>query len=236
MASYAVARLEDMEEQDDDRCPYRPVRHHFGITTFGATTWTAKNAGERLINEHDEQDEYDELYVVLSGSARFVVEGDSVPAPQGTFVRVPPGVMRTAYAQEPGTTILAVGGGREGEPYRPGGWELWSPLRPLMEAGRHEELLALALPLLEQEMRYPELLYNVACSEALLGRHADALTHLRGAIDLMPKLAAYAREDEDLASLREDPAWPSQVGVVGPAQDPADQVRAMSTLSEPKRG
>ena len=47
--------------------------------------------------------------------------------------------MRTAYAQEPGTTIRAVGGGREGEPCQPGGWELWSPLRPLMEAGRHED-------------------------------------------------------------------------------------------------
>ncbi len=88
--------------------------------------------------------------------------------------------MRTAYAQEPGTTIRAVGGGREGEPCQPGGWELWSPLRPLMEAGRHE--------------------------------------------------------DEHLASLREDPAWPSQVAVVRPAQDPADQVRAMSTLGEPRRG
>ena len=139
MASYAVARLEDIQEQDDGREPYRAVRHHFGITTFGATTWTARSAGERLLNEHDEQDGFDELYVVLSGAARFVLASDEVLAEQGTFVRVPPGVMRTAYAQEPGTTILAVGGGREGEPCQPGGWELWSPLRPLMEAGRHED-------------------------------------------------------------------------------------------------
>ena len=207
MASYGVVRLEEIEECEDGRLPYRSVRHHFGITTFGASTWTARGTGDRLINEHDEKDGFDELYVVLSGSARFVVDGDTVEAQPGTFVRVPPGVMRTAYAQEPGTTILAVGGGREGEPYRPGGWELWSPLRPLMEAGRHEELLALALPLLERGPEYPELLYNVACSEALLGRDADALGHLRRALELMPRLTAFAREDEDLAALRRDPAF-----------------------------
>jgi tetratricopeptide (TPR) repeat protein len=207
MTRYQVARVEDIEEMDDGRCPYRPVRHHFGITTFGATTWTAKNAGDRLINEHDEQDEFDELYLVLSGAARFEIAGDTVDAQAGTFVRVPPGVMRTAFAQDAGTTILAVGGGREGEPYRPGGWEVWSPLRPLMAAGRHEELVSRAKPLLEDEPPYPELLYNVACSESLLGRTDDALRHLRRAVELMPELARFARDDEDLAPLRHEAAF-----------------------------
>src|SRR5579875_949251 len=121
-------------------------------------------------------EEIEELYLVLSGEARFEVDGDSIQARPGTFVRVPPGVMRTAFAEQPGTTIVAMGGGRDGEPYRPGGWEVWSPLRPLMEAGRHEELLARARPLLEQELQYPEVLYNVACSESLLGRSDNALT------------------------------------------------------------
>ncbi len=207
MAGYGVARLQDIEEMDDGRCPYRPVRHHFGITTFGATTWTAQAAGDRLLNEHDEKDEFDELYLVLSGMARFELAGDTVQAPAGTFVHVPPGVMRTAFAQEAGTTILAVGGGREGEPYRPGGWEVWSPLRPLVEAGRHEELVARAQPLLNDGPPYPELLYNVACSESLLGRTDDALGHLRRAVELMPEIGRFARDDEDLAALRDEPAF-----------------------------
>jgi hypothetical protein len=207
MARYGIARLQDIEELDDGRCPYRPVRHHFGITTFGATTWTAENAGDRVLNEHDEKDEFDELYVVLSGTARFELEGDTVDAQPGTFVHVPAGVMRTAFAQEPGTTILAVGGGRDGEPYRPGGWEVWSPLQPLMEAGRHEELVARARPLLEDGAPYPEVLYNVACSEALLGRTDDALDHLRRAVELMPEIRRFANEDEDLAALRDEPAF-----------------------------
>jgi hypothetical protein len=54
MTSYAVARLEEIEELTDGREPYRPVRHHFGITSFGVTAWTASEVGDRIINEHDE--------------------------------------------------------------------------------------------------------------------------------------------------------------------------------------
>jgi hypothetical protein len=212
MTRYRIADLQDIEELDDGRCPYRPVRHHFGITTFGATTWTAKNAGDRLLNEHDEKDEFDELYLVLAGTARFVLAGDIAQAQTGTFVHVPAGVLRTAFAQEAGTTILAIGGGREGEPYRPGGWEVWSPLRPLMQAGRHEELVARARPLLDDGLPYPELLYNVACSESLLGHTDDALDHLRRAIQLMPEIARFARDDQDLVALRDEPGFAELTG------------------------
>jgi hypothetical protein len=105
-----------------------------------------------------------------------------------------------------------VSGGREGEPYRPGGWEVWSPLRPLVEAGRHEELVARAQPLLDHGPPYPELLYNVACSESLLGRTDDALGHLRRAVELMPEIGRFARDDDDLAALRDEPAFTELTG------------------------
>ena len=84
-------------------------------------------------------------------------------------MHVPAGVMRTAFAEDAGTTVLAISGGREGEPYRPGGWEVWSPLRALMQAGQHEELVARARPVLDDGPPYPELLYHVACSEVCSG-------------------------------------------------------------------
>ena len=31
MSEYAVAHLDEIDELDDGRCPYRPVRHHFGF-------------------------------------------------------------------------------------------------------------------------------------------------------------------------------------------------------------
>ena len=54
MTEYAVAHLDEIEELDDGREPLRPVRHHFGITSFGVKAWTGREAGDRIINEHDE--------------------------------------------------------------------------------------------------------------------------------------------------------------------------------------
>ena len=50
MSGYAVARLEDIEEiRDGLAC--RPVRHHFGLTSFGVNTWTGVAVGDRILNE-----------------------------------------------------------------------------------------------------------------------------------------------------------------------------------------
>ena len=132
MATSAVARLDEIEEIDDGRCPFRPVRHHFGIMTFGVNAMTARSDGDRLINEHEEAepDSSDELYVVMSGHARFELDGETHDAPVGTFVHVPAGIKRTAFANEAGTTVLAIGGAPRGEPYAPNGWELFAPTVP----------------------------------------------------------------------------------------------------------
>src|SRR3954453_17052795 len=109
MSEYAIARLEDIDEISDGREPWRPVRQHFGITSFGVNTWTGREAGDRIINEHDEEGEREELYFVQGGRARFELDGKRVDPPAGTFVFARPGVKRTAFAEEPETTILAVG-------------------------------------------------------------------------------------------------------------------------------
>ena len=99
MSEYSVAHLEEIEEVSDGRCPGRPVRHHFGITSFGVNAWTGRDAGDRIINEHDEADDGDsqeELYLVQSGRATFELDGERVDAATGTFVFVRPGVRRTA--------------------------------------------------------------------------------------------------------------------------------------------
>jgi hypothetical protein len=73
MSGYEVARLEQIEELGDGRAPWRPVRHHFGIQSFGINAWTGREAGDRIINEHDESgddDGQEELYLVLEGRAR----------------------------------------------------------------------------------------------------------------------------------------------------------------------
>ena len=208
MTGYAVARLDDIDEIDDGRCPFRPVRHHFGITSFGVNTWTAPGVGDRIINEHEEseEDSGEELYLVMRGRAAFELDGDRVDAPAGTFVYAPAGVKRTAFAEEPETTIVAMGA-TPGQVYEPEGWEVWSPLNPLYEAGKYGEAADRGRELLDAHPQYPGLAYNVACCESLAGRAADAVEHLRRAIDHAERFRSFAKQDSDFDPIRSEPAF-----------------------------
>ena len=213
MSGYARARLDEIAEISDGRAPWRPVRHHFGIMSFGVNAWTGRNAGDRIINEHDEAEEdgHEELYLVQSGRATFELDGERVEAPAGAFLFVRPGVKRTAFAEEPETTIIAVGG-MPGEVYEPDGWEIWAPLNPLYEAGDYGEAADRGLELAEAHPEYPGLLYNVACCESLAGRRTEAIEHLRLAIERSERSRAVAAGDPDFDPIRDDPAFRELVG------------------------
>jgi mannose-6-phosphate isomerase-like protein (cupin superfamily) len=208
MTSYAVARLDEIDEVSDGRCPFRPVRHHFGITSFGVNAWTARDAGDRIINEHDESDPdaSEELYLVVRGRARFELDGDDVPAPEGTFVFAPPGVKRTAFAEEPETTIVALGG-TPGKAYEPDGWEIFAPLNVLYEAGEYAEAADRGRALAEAHPQYAALLYNLACCESLGGRPGDAVEHLGRAIERAEQFRSFAQEDSDFDPIRDEPGF-----------------------------
>jgi tetratricopeptide (TPR) repeat protein len=205
MSAYTVAHLDEIDERDDGRCPYRPVRHHLGITAFGVNTWTARAAGDRIINEHDESepDANEELYLVMTGRARFELDGDRVDAPAGTFVFARPGVKRTAFAEEAGTTVVTLGG-TPGKAYESDGWELWAPLHPLYEAGEYAQAADRGRELVEEHPQYAALFYNLACCESLAGRATDALGHLRQAIAMSEKFRAFAKDDSDFDPIREE--------------------------------
>jgi tetratricopeptide (TPR) repeat protein len=208
MDAYAVAHLDEIEELDDGRVPMRAVRHQFGITSFGVNAWTARRAGDRIINEHDESepDSHEELYLVVRGRASFEVDGRQFDAPAGTFVAVPPGVRRTAFGEEPDTAIIAVGG-VPGKPYEAGGWELFAPLRPLYEAGDYAEAAARGRELLAGDPPYADLFYNVACCESLAGQKDQAIAHLRRALALSKRTRPFLEDDSDLDPIRQDPAF-----------------------------
>jgi tetratricopeptide (TPR) repeat protein len=130
--------------------------------------------------------------------------GGAVPRPSrpaGTLVFARPGVKRTAFAEEPGTTIVALGG-TPGKAYEPGGWEVWAPLRPLYEAGEYAEAADRGRALIEAHPEYSAVLYNVACCESLAGRTADAIEHLRLAIDRAERLRVLAADDSDFDPIR----------------------------------
>ena len=100
---------------------WRPVRHHLDVRAFGTNAYTGADVGDLLIELHDE-DEFEELYVVLSGAARFAVDDETFDAPAGTLVLVTPPSRRVAHATEPDTTVLAVGA-IPGRAFEVSGWE-----------------------------------------------------------------------------------------------------------------
>jgi tetratricopeptide (TPR) repeat protein len=217
MGGFTAVHLEEIEEITDGRCPWRPVRHHLGIKSFGINAWTAREAGDRLINEHDEadtDDQQEELYFVQDGRARFELDGESVEAPAGTFIHVQPGVTRTAFAEEPATTVLAMGA-TLGRPYVAVGWEVWAQINPLYEAGRYAEAADRALEVLEAHPEYVAPLYNLACCESLAGRPADAVEHLRRAIEAWEPFRELAVKDSDFDPIRDDPGFKEIVGENG---------------------
>ena len=203
-----VDELQDIAYRQDTHM--RPVRHHLGITAFGTNAWTAANVGDRLMPEHEEDEGSEELYVVLQGRARFEIGDDTVDAPAGTLVFVAPETNRTAFAEEAGTTVLAVGS-TVGKAYEAGGWEVWAEFHPAYEAGDYEAVISGARETLEAS-GYATPLYNLACCEAMTGRTDDAIGHLRIAFERRPSLVNIAKEDTDLDPLRDEPEFRALVG------------------------
>jgi mannose-6-phosphate isomerase-like protein (cupin superfamily) len=204
--SYRVATVDELQDiayREDTHM--RPVRHHLGISAFGTNGWTAGREGDRLMPEHEEDEDVEELYVVLRGRARFEIDGESVDAPEGTLVFVPPQVKRTAFAEQAGTTVLAIGS-NVGRPYEVRGWEVWAEFQREYEAGDYAAVIERAREPLEAG-GYPLPLYNLACCEALAGRKDDAIEHLRVALEGRPGLRELATKDTDLDALRDEPAF-----------------------------
>jgi hypothetical protein len=206
--AFAVAHLDEIEEFEDAGCHYRPLRHQLGITAFGVTAWTARAAGDRVINEHDADDPTadQELFLVMRGHAVFELEGERVDAPVGTLIFAPPHTKRIASATEDETVVIAVEG-TPGKAFEARGWELWAPLAPRYQAGEHAEVADDLVDLVTAHPQYPMLLFNLACCESQCGRTTEALEHLRRAIEMSAEFRTSAREDPDLDPIRNEPAF-----------------------------
>ena len=206
MSAYEVRRIDELESISvpDADVNWRPIRRPLGIRAFGINAYTA-DEGTHVVEEHTEsQLEHEEVYVVVSGRARFILGDDEVEVAAGSFVFLrDPHTKRGAVALEDGTTVVAVGA-KPGEAYQPSAWESWFTATPFRERGEYEQALAVITADLEQWPDHPALLYETACYEALLGRRDDALTHLRRSLEQEPRYAESALEDEDFASLADD--------------------------------
>jgi mannose-6-phosphate isomerase-like protein (cupin superfamily) len=187
-----------------------PVRHTLDIRAFGTNAYVAGQAGDDVVEEHDEladpgQDpnaSQQELYFVARGRATFTIDGSEHDAPAGTYVFIPdPASRRHAVAREPGTTVLSFGGPPT---FQPSNWETAWLSAPRMRTDP-DEARRLLREGLERDPDSPELIYNMACLEALQSNPDEALMWLRRSIERQGKFREWARADQDLESLRGDP-------------------------------
>lgn len=196
-----------------DELQWRPLRRTLGIEAFGVNAYTA-DEGQLVVEEHDETGSgaghHEELYVVVSGHATFTVDGEDVDAPTGTCVFLDdPKERRAARATEDGTTVLAIGGER-GRAFQVSPWEFRFAAIPAWKDGRYDEVEALYREGLERHPGNESILYDTACLAAVRGNADEAFEHLAHAVE-NPRFREYARVDEDLDSLRDDPRFTALV-------------------------
>jgi tetratricopeptide (TPR) repeat protein len=205
--SGSIARIDDLERypiESQDGLTWRPVRRHFDIQSFGVNAYTAERAGQRVVEEHREENGHEELYVVVAGRALFMLDGEEHDAPAGSLVHCPPGTLRGAVAAEPGTTVLGIGA-KPGEVFKPSGWEWTFAGMSLLNQGDEQAARREFEAGLDAYPDEWQGYYNMACAEARLGNRDEALAQLRRAAEINQSVVSkYAPDDEDFASLKDD--------------------------------
>lgn len=205
---HEVVHLDDVEAiPGPDTLIWHPVRATLGLRAFGTNAYTADEPGLDVVEPHTEDLSlaHEELYFVHRGRATFTIDGEECDAPAGTYVFVPdPASHRHAVATEAGTTVLSFGGPAT---FEPSAWEWTFRAAAARKAGEHGR----ARQILEEVLAtFPDsaaVRYELACFEATAGDRDAAVERLREAIERAPDVAAYARADEDFASLRADPEF-----------------------------
>ncbi len=186
------------------------IRRHFGIEAFGVNAWRADSEGDDVISEHPETSTgHQELYLVLDGYAAFTVDGAAIDAPRGTLVFVrDPDLKRKAVARQARTTVLAIGA-KAGEVFAPSLWEASGAAFPFFGTGEYEKAKEILAEAYNEKPVVAGVAYNLACAEARLGETDAAIEHLLEAIANDPDFAGYAQDDDDFASIRDDPRFPT---------------------------
>lgn len=210
---FQIARVVDIEGVETAGAPtWHMLRSRLKVDAFGVNAWTSTEAGQSLIEEHDEISGgaagHEELYVILSGSATFTLDGVATNVPAGSLVFVKdPTVKRSAIADSAGTTVLVVGS-KTGEPFQVSQWESSAEALRYWPGEKWDEAIRLLKLRLEETPNNAGMVYNLACAEARSGRTEDAFVSLARALELRPTLVTSAQNDPDLEPIRDDPRFP----------------------------
>ena len=211
--NFAVVPLDEVERYPamSGAPVLMPLRRQLGIRAFGINCWTAP-VGAPVIERHNEPDGDEEVYIVVSGRARFTVADETFDAGPATLVHVRPDTLREAVAVEPETLVLAVGA-KPGEAFEPKSWENFQIAFAEAYARGEEEARRLLGEMLARDPKAWQPAYNAACFETLTRNTDAAFEHLADALALgPPRVRQLAAEGEDFVSLHSDPRWQQLFG------------------------
>jgi hypothetical protein len=121
-----------------------------------------------VVEEHRETNGHEELYVVVAGRATFTLDGTEHDASAGTLIHCPPDTLRSAFAAEPGTTVLGIGA-KPGEVFQPSGWEWSFAAFSLLKRGEEERARTELEAGVAARPDAWQGHYNFACLEARAG-------------------------------------------------------------------
>jgi quercetin dioxygenase-like cupin family protein len=111
MSGFATVNLLEIENAIGDRAPGiegRFARKHLDSRDLGVSLFRyAANLRSPMAHSHREQEE---AYVVVAGSGRILLDGETRELCQWDVVRVAPEVVRAFEAGPEGLDIIAVGG------------------------------------------------------------------------------------------------------------------------------
>jgi uncharacterized cupin superfamily protein len=117
LSGFTIAAPQEMETAGN----WMLVRRTLGLETFGINMVDI-GPGER-IPEHDETGrDQEEVFLILDGEAMVVIDGEDVPARQGTFVRLDVEPKRTVRndGTEPASVLIMSAPRSSG--YKPMSW------------------------------------------------------------------------------------------------------------------
>lgn len=202
--AWRALRIDEVEPIAAAGMLWRPLRRTLDVEAFGINAYSAREAGQHVVEPHTEEAlAHEEVYLVLTGRATFTLDGESLVAPAGTVVHIAdPTVRREAHADVPGTTVIAIGAPR-GDAYAPSAWEAYFAVERFRATGAYDEAVAELEEALVRHPDNPGIEYALGCWHALAGHEDVALAHVRRAIELEPRYARWARDDEDLVAIRD---------------------------------
>ena len=115
--AFTILRADDFEKNGD----WLLARRSLGLSAFGMNLVDIQLGGH--IPEHDETGRnQEEVFVVLSGEATIVIDGDEHDLTEGTFARLDPELTRTVVNHGTRPVRLLIASAPRTSGYEPMGW------------------------------------------------------------------------------------------------------------------